>query len=67
MCDEPQRPMRVRLHIEPPSCFDEPMTFDLKELAPATIELIIEDIAAINPDDPRLSRLKECWDHLTMD
>jgi hypothetical protein len=41
------------------------MTFDLKELQPATIEAIIENLAELDPDDPRLSRLKECWDHLT--
>lgn len=55
----------TRFHIDLPACFDEPMTFDLKELAPATIEAIIEDLAEFNPDDPRLPRLKACWDHLT--
>lgn len=58
MCAESRKPMRFR--IDMPACFDEPMTFDLKELAPATIEAIIEDLAELNPDDPRLPRLKEC-------
>jgi hypothetical protein len=65
MSERPQKPKRFRFHVELPSCFDEPMTFDLKELAPATLAAIIEDLAEIDPDDPRLPRLKECWDHLT--
>jgi hypothetical protein len=41
------------------------MTFDLKDVSPATLEAIIDDLSQINPDDPRLPRLKECWDYLT--
>ena len=65
MCENSQKPMRFQ--IEPPACFDEPMTFDLKALSPSALEAIIDDLTEINPDDPRLSRLKECWDHLTTD
>jgi len=63
MCAESRKPMRFG--IDMPACFDEPMTFDLKELAPATIAAIIDDLTELNPDDLRLPRLKECWDHLT--
>jgi hypothetical protein len=67
MSEQPRKPSWFRVHIEPPSCFDEPMTFDLKELQPTTIEALVENLAELNPDDPRLPRLKECWDHLTGD
>jgi hypothetical protein len=65
MCDQSKRPLRFRFNIEMPSCFDEPMAFDLKDLSPAALEAIIDDLSEINPDDPRLPRLKESWDYLT--
>ena len=67
MSDRPRKAMHFRFHVELPSCFDEPMALDLKELSPAALEAIIDDLSELNPEDPRLSRLKACWDHLTRD
>ncbi len=40
MSERPRKPKHFHFHVELPSCFDEPMTFDLKEFAPATIEAL---------------------------